>query len=375
LRKLALKKLKPSDLSLFKSYLTNHPQAKQKGFNLDLSVIEKVFFPSLRASLEPLSKRAAHVDLTMYGPGMAGAHTLARKVKRDAKNIRLNGEIIDSPVTDPDRYDILAPGDFAVMEFVGAALPTAVNVVLVAAGSPEDATLHTKFASLLPSAADSMKVLSENQLEDAIKDAAPSISHPIRDWLDATLLEEVALGSSEAVETLNKSRPGRGLSPSDLKAAKDSAERTGRLGEELLDQYLKSPGFSGVTGHEWVAQVNAVSPFDFSLKMEDGSERHADAKSTSGKFSAPIYLSVGEIKHALSSGVPYDIFRLYEITESSALLRVARDIGPQVAPVYKALSEMPPGVKVDSLSFDPSFFEFAPDVFEVEVPEEDEESE
>ena len=160
MRKLALKKLKASDLSFFKSYLTKHPQTKQKGLNLDMRVMQGQFFPSLKASLEPLDKMAAHVDLTMFGPGMAEAHSLSRKVKRDAKNIRLNGEIVDVPVTQPDLYDVLAPGDFALMEFVGASLPKAVNVVLVAAGHPEDSSTHSALRSILPSDSDSMKALS-----------------------------------------------------------------------------------------------------------------------------------------------------------------------------------------------------------------------
>ena len=130
LRKLALKKLKASDLSFFKAYLIKHPQTKQKGFNLDKKVVEKLFFPALTASLQPLNKKAAHVDLIVFGPGMAEAHHLARKIKQDSKNIRLNGEFIDGPVTEPNRYDIIAPGDFAIMEFTGTAMPEAVNVIL-----------------------------------------------------------------------------------------------------------------------------------------------------------------------------------------------------------------------------------------------------
>lgn len=358
LRKLALKKLKSSDLSFFKSYLSEHPQTKQKGLNLDLRIIEGEFFPSLRVSLEPLHKKAAHVDLTMYGPGVTDAHTLARKVKRDAKNIRLNGEIVDNPVTDPTRYDVLCPGDFAVMEFVGAALPTSVNIVLVASKHPDDESLHTALEPILPLVNDSMKILTEFELENIINAAKPTESHPIRDWLDSFLLEEIGNGSSAATEKLNQRRLHRGLSHADLKAAKESAERTGYLGEELLDQYFKSKSMIGLAYYEWVAQINAVSPFDFSITMDDGTLHHVDAKSSSGKFTTPIYISIGEIKHALSSGVPYSIFRLYDVNESGATLRIAWDIRSKLDIIFKSLSSLPQEVMVDSLSFEPTFFDF-----------------
>lgn len=294
----------------------------------------------------------------MYGPGVTDAHTLARKVKRDAKNIRLNGEIVDNPVTDPTRYDVLCPGDFAVMEFVGAALPTSVNIVLVASKHPDDESLHTALEPILPLVNDSMKVLTEFELENIINAAKPTESHPIRDWLDSFLLEEIGNGSSAATEKLNQRRLHRGLSHADLKAAKESAERTGYLGEELLDQYFKSKSMIGLAYYEWVAQINAVSPFDFSITMDDGTLHHVDAKSSSGKFTTPIYISIGEIKHALSSGVPYSIFRLYDVNESGATLRIAWDIRSKLDIIFKSLSSLPQEVMVDSLSFEPTFFDF-----------------
>lgn len=203
-----------------------------------------------------------------------------------------------------------------------------------------------------------MKVLSEEELESAINLATSPLSHPIRDWLDTALLENVGLGDAGAVEKLNKRRTGRGISPADFKASKDSAERTGRLGEELLDQFFRTPDLSGISSHEWVAQTNAISPFDFRLIVEDGSERHSDAKSTSGKFTNPIYMSVAEILHAVNSGIPYDIYRLFNVNETSASLRVARNVGPRLTLALDALKLIPTGVSVDSLSFEPSFFEF-----------------
>ena len=91
-KKIALKKLKSSDLSFFKSYLQNNPKAKQKGFNLDNKVLGKKFFPSLKDLLRPLHKKATHVDLMIFGPGLARGHNLARKIKIDEKKLKRYSE-------------------------------------------------------------------------------------------------------------------------------------------------------------------------------------------------------------------------------------------------------------------------------------------
>lgn len=361
-KKIMLKKVRSSDLSLFRSYFKNNPTAKQKGFNLDSDILGRTFFPALKYLLNPLPKKAVHVDLTIFGPGLAAAHTLARKIKIDAKNFRLNGELVDSHPEHPNRYDPMAPGDFAIMEFIGNTIPEIVNVVMISANQVEDASIYGQLQNFLPNENDSSCILSHEDIEGIIKISDPLPDHPIRQWLDYVLLEELGSGDQQAAETLNNLRRGRGISLLDLKASKDAAEKTGRLGEEFLDSYLGGvptlTSLKGLINHEWVAQINAISPFDFLLRYEDGSHRHADAKSTSGGFSNNIYISTAEINHAINSGVPYDIFRLYEVTEISAKIKVARDIRSKLIPVQKALTEFPDGVRVDSISFSPSFFDF-----------------
>ena len=70
-RKLAIKKLKASDLSFFLPFLNRFPQAKQKGFNLDRRVIEHVLFPTLTAEVAAAPDNRAPVALTFVGPGGA----------------------------------------------------------------------------------------------------------------------------------------------------------------------------------------------------------------------------------------------------------------------------------------------------------------
>ena len=303
------------------------------------------------------------------GPGLASAYTLSKKkIKIDAKNLRLNGEFVYDPEDQLGRFDALREDDFVLLEFGGMRLPDTVNAFLIASAVPEDAALHAGFMKVLPSNTDSMCALTEDELQKVIDDAAPSPFHPVRDWLEPELLEGVAIGDAVAVAEVIKRRPSRGMSAADLKAAKASAERTGEIGEELLNAHLGS-GLAAIKHYKWVLQENAISPYDFLVNFTDG-VLHVDAKSTSAKFNAPLYLSTAEIRHALSSDVPYAICRLYDVKEAGAKMRVAMDIRARLEPLQAALDTLPKGVRVDSLAFEPAFFDFSDVVITIDSSED-----
>jgi hypothetical protein len=372
-RKLAVKRLKPSDLSLFHAYLVKHPQVRQKSFNLDRKVFEDVFFPAIQAEIDSTPENRAPVALTFFGPGGAAGHLLMRKILKQEKNWRLNGEAVYNPDDQPGRYDEVAPEDLALMEFTGAGLPEGVKVVLLSATHPADSAIHAAVSVAFPGGG--MSVIEATRLEELVLAANPPPDHPVRDWLDRDLYEEVGRGGEAAVEQLDRRRGGRGMSNAELKRAKQAAERIGEIGEELLDRFLRAEGGRFCAQHEWVARRNAISPFDFNLEMTDGSRRHADAKSTAGAFSNPIHLSMGEIRHALSSDVPYDIFRLYNIHDGACFIRVARDIATSLVPVMKILETLPATALVDSISFDPEHFDFGPEIPWLDHDDDDDEGE
>jgi hypothetical protein len=374
-RKLALKKLKESDLSFFNAYLTANPGiGKQKGITLDKRVMEAdLYYPDLKAVIDGLPDQISPVALTFLGPGKAPPYLQMRKVIESAKNWRLNGEVVKAPLDDPTRFDNLAPGDIAIMEFSGVGAPTAMKAVLLSASHPDDAAVHAAFDTAFPGRM--MSVISEDQIEEVIRAGAPSPDHPIRDWLDKDVLEEVGRGSGAAIELLARRRRGRGLSRSELQRAKVNAEAIGRLGEVLLDYHLgtASPSHDHAF-HVWTADTNAISPYDFELTKPDGSVVHADAKSTAGTFNNPIHLSLAEIQHALTSDVPYRICRLYSVTEMQAKLRVANDVAARLAPLAATISTLPAGVKFDSLSFDPDFFGFEQTEYTISYEEDEDEA-
>jgi hypothetical protein len=96
-----------------------------------------------------------------------------------------------------------------------------------------------------------------------------------------------------------------------------------------------------------------------------------DAKSTSSGFLNPIHLSLGEIYAATEGAEPYDIYRVFKATESAAVMRIAPDVGPALRPVLEALTALPRGVTIDSLSIDPGILPFETAEILLSLPEED----
>ncbi|WP_407353496.1 hypothetical protein [Luteimonas sp. R10] len=359
-RKLALKRLTASDLTLFKWHFQNHPAGKQKAFNLDANVLIGELYPQLgEPALVPQPRYP--LDLYLCGPGLAPANNLQRKILKQQKNWRLNGELIDSPVESPELYNVLEPGDFALFEFSGDVTPTTANVVLVARALPEDAGLHAEL--VLRFADGSMWVLEDELVQEVLSAGSPPAGHPLYDWADTSLLEDAVLGGTAGAETINARRGSRGVSPEDFMRSRRNAEATGVAGEELLNAWLDGERREGrIRTFEWIASTNAVAPYDFRVTDVTDGVRVIDAKSTVGGFGNPVHLSLMELMLAVQGPDPYDICRLYEVTESKGKMRVARHIGPSLHHILEALNALPSGVSVDSISIRPEILSFSPEV-------------
>lgn len=368
-RKLALKRLTASDLTLFKWHFENRPAGKQKAFNLDTRILVGEFYPQLG---EPsnLPYPRFPLDLYLLGPGLASTNNLQRKILKQQKNWRLNGELIHDPEDDPGRYEALVPGDFAFLEFAGGVVPTTARVVLVARSLPADAAVHRELVRRYPDG--SMWALGEAEVSDVLDASSPPSGHPLYDWVESEALEDAVLGGVEGVRRITHQRAGRGISPEEFLRARKAAELTGVSGEEFLNDYLLREVEDGrISGFEWTSSINAISPFDFRVRETGRAERVIDAKSTGGVFSNPIHLSLAELRRAVGGPEPYDIFRLYAVTETSARLRIARDVGPALRAVLLMFDALPAGVSVDAVSVHPDLLSFELGEINLTVPSED----
>jgi hypothetical protein len=356
-RKLLLKRLTASDLTLFKYHFFNRPAGKQKAINMDVAVFVHELYPSLPEAASKLPGGKVPLDLSIYGPGKAPIHNLQRKILKQQKNWRLNGEYIDNPDDAPTRYNDLREGDYALFEFTGFPIPVAAKLALISKATLDDAKLHQELTSRF--GATSMVALDESLIEDIIASSAPPMGHPIHEWGDADVVEDAVLGSAASVEKLLKRRQGRGLTPEDLALAKANAERTGQLGEEFVDIYLRSRKDSGeIMDYEWTSQMNAIAPYDFRVTGKGGVQAVVDAKSTRGPFDNPIHVSLAELIKSQQALETYDIYRLYEVTEQGAKLRIARSVQGAFRPILQAVAAMPAGVQVDGFSINTSLLKF-----------------
>ena len=180
-RKLALKCLKHSDLTLFKRYYdANRHTSKQKAINLDAAILVREFYPSLLNAEDPLP-----VMLNIQGPGITANHQLFRYIRKQSKNWRLEGALVDDP-TEPEteRYGKLQPGDLAVLEFIDGpnGLPNQVTLILLSAVHKDDEHGYAALKGLL--AGRSMATLLADTIEDKVYTRL-NRSHPLQVLLSA----------------------------------------------------------------------------------------------------------------------------------------------------------------------------------------------
>ena len=373
-RKLVLKRLAASDLTFFE-YHYRASESKQKAFNLDVAVFVQSLYPGL-SELTSASKRIP-LNLSIYGPGGAGLHNLQRKILKQQKNWRLNGELIYDPPEEVERYAPLKKGDYAILEFSGDTEPHAATLYLVASELSSDASIfqaiEDKYADAF-SARKGMVALDADEFTHAFSDIDLDDGHPFLDLIGQDILEDAAAGGFEGFRKLIKRRQARGVSQEELNKAKRSAELVGRLGEEILNSWLETEKQANrILDYRWISDENAIAPYDFEIVEKSGLVRSVDAKSTAGDFNNPIHISLGELYEMAEGKTPYDLFRLYMVTEKSAKLRIATELNNTAVELRKHFAGLPAGITVDSISVAPKFLKFDQEI-QIDLSDIDENS-
>lgn len=355
-QRLALKRLSESDLTLFEIHFRLTNGTKQKAFNMDRAVFIDLLFPELPARLD-VAKDRVPLDLSIYGPGEAGLHNLQRKILKQKKNWRLNGELIYDPPDEEGRYDPLRKGDFAIFDFADGSEPRAARMYLIASALKEDKGLHAALDERYSPALSkhrSMVLIEPAELQEIIDGQSLAEGHPVNDLIDGGFLEDAAQNGAEGIAQLKRRRGSRGVSRSELDRARKSAERIGLLGEEILNEWFDRQTEGGhLEEYQWDAYANALSPFDFTIRPVGGADRSVDAKSTAGPFANRIHISLAELEEMAYGARVYDIYRLYEVAGDRAKLRVSEDMKAFASAVLNGMSSLPEGVRADSVSVDP----------------------
>jgi hypothetical protein len=368
-RKIAIKCLTESDLTIFEFHhrLT---AGKQKAINLNADIFIDVLYPKLPA-LAPARGGRFPVDLFLYGPGLAGEYNLQRKILKfgSYKNWRLDGEFIHNPTSETDRFNQLEAGDFALFEFIGEVAPDACKAVFIGQNFGDDEALHSAFHGFMGNRR--MAPIEENELETLIADASPTAKHPVHGFLLEALLEDASFFGEKGTKELLARRLPRTLSRGDFASARQSAEESGERGEEFTNAFLESEKIAGrIKSFVWESKLNVISPFDFSTVYGSGSVE-IDAKSTAGKFKRQIHISIGELIRMATTTARYDLYRVYEMNEGTAKLRICADMQGFAKSLLDSFAELTNGVTVDSISVDPETLPFGAEI-SISLPEPEE---
>ncbi|MCE7994678.1 MAG: sensor histidine kinase [Roseivirga sp.] len=173
-RKLALKKLTKSDLTIFEWQFQNQPgkKSKQKAINLNSSVFIGQLYPGLPNS-NALKNGRMEISTEIHGPRKGEVvHQASNRTITAAsstqKNWRLGGSLIPNPQDQPLRYSSLKPGDLVLFDFVGDEAPEKVRMLLI---SQSDQELWHSFNQLIPGERETMVRLKSDQVFNIISDS------------------------------------------------------------------------------------------------------------------------------------------------------------------------------------------------------------
>jgi hypothetical protein len=278
----------------------------------------------------------------------------------------LNGEYIDDPENEPNRFQILQQNDFVIFDFIGDLEPIVVRAVFIAKASTLDSNLHAVLHTFIGNK--SMVELTTKDLEQLISKTSLPEQHPANLLILESNLEDAAYNGITGVRAL-RSGPYQGkVSRQNLEQARKNAERTGRAGEELIAAYLQQKKEQGtILGVQWVADENAISPYDFSVEEIGRSITHIDVKSTVGGFNSRIHISYNELLQMQVSD-RYDLYRVYEMNITSAKLRIAHNLKEFAESIINVFRQLPSGIQPDSISVYPSDLTFGEEII-VDIPE------
>jgi hypothetical protein len=283
------------------------------------------------------------------------------------KNWRLNGEYISDPPNDPNRFKVLQPGDLVVFDFIGSVIPDSAKMLLIARHNENDQLIHQRLSLVIGTR--KMSVLSLAQLQ-AIAVEIRDAEHPIHEFTLDEELEDAAKGGAKGRAILGRKPLSRKVGRDELQRARQAGEQVGRAGEEFVLAYLTSLKANGsVEDITWVADINAVAPYDFLVTLIGGDEIALDVKSTAGEFDRPIHVSANELAEMTNATRRYDLYRVFEITENTARLRVAQSVSSFAGTVLESLAALPEGIQIDSISVELATLQFGNSI-DLTMPED-----
>lgn len=115
----------------------------------------------------------------------------------------------------------------------------------------------------------------------------------------------------------------------DIERADKKFHLIGRRGEELVDRYLeRQKSEKAINSYVWENKSKESGlPFDFVIN----DKIYIDVKSTSLDFDQYIYFSNQEVNFASSKNDVYKVYRLFNVNESEAVMKICSNCNPYLA--------------------------------------------
>ena len=127
--------------------------------------------------------------------------------------------------------------------------------------------------------------------------------------------------------------------PFDLEKAKRNIAKIGQRGEELVNDYLERlKSLKTIESFEWMNKSRESGlPYDFLLNKE----QYIDVKSTRFDFSQNIVFSNQEVDfiNQLESTFNYSVYRVFDITETNANLKICTKCRPYIEKINKDVQD------------------------------------
>lgn len=334
-------------------------------------------FPAIRQTDEGRRGRI-NLEVAFYGPGDQPCWTDLRTILRGRgyKNWRLNGRYILRPEENPTRFDALQENDFAVFEFEGDLLPTSAKLVLVSQNDSFDHRLYQGLQDFGVGSTDSrnsMVAMSLANLESVVSLSGTPESHSIYELLLDHTIIEAAQFNPDATDKLLRRTNRRPLSRAALQRANERNDQIGFEGEELVNAWLDEQRQAGlIEDFAWVADSDAIAPYDFTATTKANGETRIEVKSTTAGFDHPMHLSGNQIRTAAESSVRFSLYRIYKLEDGEASIRIVDDLRPFAQDLLSHVNGLPSGVTVDSFTVNPSDLNFGPEQ-QISIDREDSE--
>lgn len=145
----------------------------------------------------------------------------------------------------------------------------------------------------------------------------------------------------------------------DFETARLVFQKTGRTGEELVNEYFcERRRKNEINDYRWLNEHGESRlPYDFCYKSNNGNIVYLDVKTTNYKFTQKMIFSIKEVEFASTThtGIEYHIYRVYKDDSDDYYLRICKNSKDMMNYIYHKYqvyaSELDSYARLESVKF------------------------